>query len=273
MISNSKALVDKAILGDKKSLTQLIKSVENLIYNLSVRMLWHPQDAEDASQEIIIRVITNLNTFKGNSKFSTWVYRLATNHLLTILKRGQNKKTLNFVEFSNELQKGLEEAKHYSLNQGEQNLLVQEMKIGCSNGMLQCLDADSRTSYILGDILEFNSTEAAYIQNIKPATFRKRVSRARNDLFAFMRDNCGIVNSGNACRCRKQIAHCIGTGKIEPGKLRFATDGADIELLDKIESAEKSMVLFSTNPDYELPEKAVREIRGVLGINHAKQDI
>jgi RNA polymerase sigma factor (sigma-70 family) len=263
-MGKDKILVQKAILGDKTALTELIKSVENLIYNLSIKILWHPQDAEDASQEVLIRVITNLKSYKGESKFSTWVYRLATNHLLTILQK--NKKQLNFVDLSNELEQGISDFSSFEKNDGEQNLLIQEMKIGCTNGMLQCLDFDTRISYILGDVLGFDSNEGSYIQNIKPATFRKRLSRARNKLFTFMNINCGIVKSSNNCHCKKQINHCVNNGKINPKKLLFATDGTDIQLKNKIDSAEKSMCLFNSNPLYKLPENAVMEIRGVLNI-------
>ncbi len=260
-------LVKKAILGDKKSLTKLIKSVENLVYNLSIKMLWHPQNAEDASQEILIRVITNLKSFRGQSKFSTWVYRLATNHLSSIVNQRNNKKQLSFTDFTNELQQGLSNTIFKADNEGEQKLLIQEMKIGCTNGMLQCLDIETRTSYILGDILEFNSTEGAYIQNVKPATFRKRLSRARNKLFTFMDVNRGIAKSSNKCHCKKQISHCVQNGKLNSQKLLFAIDGADIHLKNKIENAENSMHLFNSNPQYKLPTKAVLEIRRILRID------
>ena len=263
-MERDKELVKKAVLGDKRALTMLIKSVESLIYNLALKILWHPQDAEDASQEVLIRVITNLKNFKGKSKFSTWVYRLAINHLLTILSK--NKKQLNFSKFSSELEEGLSNSFSYETNNGEKDLLIQEMKIGCSNGMLQCLDYHTRISYILGDILEFDSNEGAYIQDIKPAAFRKRISRARTKLFNFMYENCGIANVSNKCKCHKQIKHCVRNGKINPKKLIFAIDGSDINLKNNIDRAEKSMYLFNTNPEYKLPNKAVKELRNILKI-------
>ena len=66
-------LVDCALSGDTKALEELLVSVQDMIYNLSLRMLGNPCDAEDASQEIFIRIITRLSTFKKESAFSTWV--------------------------------------------------------------------------------------------------------------------------------------------------------------------------------------------------------
>ncbi len=266
-VKNEIELVKKALLGNKKALTEIIESVENLIYNLSIKMLWHPQDAEDASQEILIRVITNLKSFCGKSKFSTWVYRLATNHLLTLLNKKTQLNNMSFSSLSKELEQGLLNELYRVENSGEQDLLVQEMKIGCTNGMLQCLDANTRTSYILGDILGFNSKEGAYIQHVEATTFRKRLSRGRTKLFTFMNANCGVANKNNNCRCKKQLTHCIHTGKIKRSHFLFATDGSGVELKTKIDEAEKSLDLFNTNPSYRLPENAVNKIRKVLDIH------
>jgi len=79
-------LVDRAISGDRKALEELLVGVQDIVFNLSLRMLGSPHDAEDASQEIYIRIITGLSTFKKESAFSTWVYRIATNHLLNYKK-------------------------------------------------------------------------------------------------------------------------------------------------------------------------------------------
>src|SRR5437762_1736338 len=73
--------------GDQAALGQLIGMCKGLIYNLAIRMLGDPTDAEDATQEILIRVVTGLATFRGDSAFKTWVYRVASNHLLTARKR------------------------------------------------------------------------------------------------------------------------------------------------------------------------------------------
>jgi hypothetical protein len=132
--------------------------------------------------------------------------------------------------------------------------------------MLQCLDKDTRATYILGDILNFNSIEGANIQNISPEAFRKRLSRAREQLFAFMQANCGIAQPKNNCRCKKQIGHCISTNRITPKKLLFATNGEDISLLESINRAEDTVKLFQTNPDYEMTEKEVEELKRILEI-------
>ena len=68
------SLVDLAKDGNKKSLEAIVRRIQDRIYGLSLRMLYRPEDAEDATQEILIKIITHLDSFEGRSKFSNWAY-------------------------------------------------------------------------------------------------------------------------------------------------------------------------------------------------------
>src|SRR5688572_27185757 len=81
------ALVERAKAGDREALEAVVAAIQDRVYNLAIRMLWHPADAEDATQEILVRVVTHLGGFRGESAFTTWVYRVAVNYLLTTRKR------------------------------------------------------------------------------------------------------------------------------------------------------------------------------------------
>src|SRR5436309_8597326 len=74
--------------GDREALEALVRRHQPWIYNIAVRMLYHPQDAEDATQEILIRALTGLASFEGRSSFRTWLYRIVVNHVLN-MKRGR----------------------------------------------------------------------------------------------------------------------------------------------------------------------------------------
>ncbi len=265
--SHMNEIVERATNGDKLALNKVAKFVEKLTCNLSVKMLWNVEDAKDASQEILIKVITSLSSFRRESAFSTWVYRVANNYLLTYLAKQNKVQQMSFDDLSESLANGLLAATEFNGNAGEQNLLIQEIKIGCTNGMLQCLDKDSRAAYLLGDILNLSSVEGAAIQGISPAAFRKRLSRAREQLFAFMQANCGIARPRNSCRCKKQINHCIVSSKVNPKKLMFATNGEDVSLLGKTTRLEDTVKMFQTNPDYEMPPDKFEEIKQILELN------
>jgi len=140
---------------------------------------------------------------------------------------------------------------------------VEEVKIGCSTGMLQCLDTESRITYVVGEILEFNSTDGAYIQDISPETFRKRLSRARTKINEFTRQNCGLVNPENACRCHKKVDNAIATKQVNPNNLLFASK----ELITSIAEVETATGLIQTNPNFEFPQQRLNEIRKIVKAN------
>ena len=70
------------------------------MYALALRMLWHPQDAEDATQEILVRVVTRLAQFDFKSRLRTWAYRVATNYLLDVKKSCVERQKLSFTSFA-----------------------------------------------------------------------------------------------------------------------------------------------------------------------------
>src|SRR5262249_44830419 len=100
-------------------------------------MLWHPEDAEDAAQEILVRVVTRLGQFDFQSRLKTWVYRMATNYLLDVKKSCVERQRLTFTSFGEDLNEGLSTD---GPPEYERSILTEEVKIGCSLGLLQCLD-------------------------------------------------------------------------------------------------------------------------------------
>ena len=70
-------LIDRAIAGDASALEALLAEITDPVFGLALRMLGHVADAQDATQEILLRVMTRLASFEGRSAFSTWVYRLS----------------------------------------------------------------------------------------------------------------------------------------------------------------------------------------------------
>ncbi|NJL92496.1 MAG: RNA polymerase sigma factor [Anaerolineae bacterium] len=201
MYKTSMETIQRCLAGDKDALEILIQHIQRRIYNIAVRFLWEPMDAEDATQEILIRVITNLSSFRGDSTFETWVHRIAVNHLLNLKQR--TLETLTYEEGREHIQRASEGAEYTEPDRG---LLAEEVKISCTTSMLICLSRPLRMAYILGVIFELDGREAAYVLEVTPDTFRKRVSLARMQLRAFMEANCGLFNPDNPCRCTKKSA-------------------------------------------------------------------
>jgi RNA polymerase sigma factor (sigma-70 family) len=252
-------IIANCLNGDKKSVEILIKSIQRNVYNLSVRYLWNPMDAEDATQEILLKVLTNLSKFRGESSFTTWVYRVATNYLLN-MKRSEIEN-LTFEEGEYHLKVG---ATYPAYQNADADLLEEEVKIACSTSMLICVTRPLRLAYLIGEILEFDSNEGAFILDIEPATFRKRLSLARQQIRAFMAKQCGIYDPKNPCRCKQHINYCIEVDWFKPNALKFANKGRIEEVKQEIETIMNDAVIFQSHPNYLTPDSILDNIKTLL---------
>jgi len=276
MGSNIEAWVRQAKEGRGDALEELVRHIQDRVYGLSLRMLGHPADAEDASQEILIKVITHLDSYREESAFATWVYRVASNHLLTTHKRRAERMTLSFALFEEQLHKAQNGTSPASPITPEQDFLIEEERASCMQGMLLCLSRDLRLAFILGVVLGVSSQEGAYITDTTPAAFRKRVSRGRSGIQAFMRKNCGLVNPANPCQCARLVPYDIQVGWIDPDQPLYASRenrskvNPDIqERLQGLDEIERVAALFRTYPEQDPPESFVELVKGLLdSVNH-----
>lgn len=214
-------LVDKAVNGDKKALGRLLAGVWDMVYNLSLRMLGSPQDAEDAMQEIMIKIITQLSTFRKESAFSTWVYRIATNYLINCKKSMFAKRPLSFEFYAEDINAGFIPNSDDLLQGVEETILAEELKQSCTNVMLQCLDSESRCIYVLGLMFKADSKICGEILGITPEAYRQRLSRIRKKVAEFLGEYCGLSKTGK-CNCKKRIGYGIATHRLNPKNLEYS---------------------------------------------------
>ena len=264
-------LVELAKRGDKVALETLIRKIQDRVYGLAIRMLYYPADAEDATQEILVKIITQLSNFRQECAFETWVYRIASNHLLNTNKRRAESMELTFKQYEEQIDKGLTQSTVKAPLEAEQNLFTEEIMIRCMQGMLLCFDRELRIAFILGGIFEVSSDEAADILHITPSAFRKRFSRARTRMRNFMTRKCGFFNCVNPCRCSLQVDHAVKQKWINPDNLFFATHPSNlpqnserVEQIQEMNELERVAALFRCHPDYAAPETFVREIKKML---------
>lgn len=249
------AEVSLAKAGNKNALETVVRAVQQDVYGIALRFLWHPQDAEDATQEILIKVITNLGGFRGESSFKTWVYRVASNTLLTLKKKRMERQAMTFDKFADDLSQGLSSNSIHIECDLDEKLLLEEVKIGCTLAMLMCLDRKHRLAYILGEIIELDHCEAAMVLEITQAAFRKQLSRARQRIISFMSSQCGLVNSTNTCRCRKRVDTAVNLGRFDPHNLLFALSLEKakrfppvLEKIRQLEDTRRAAALYRSHP-------------------------
>lgn len=181
-------LVQRARDGDRAALEELLAAVQDDVLRLTLRMTGCPDDALDATQEILVRVMTRISTFKGEAAFGTWVHRIAVNHLLDRKRSAVERLELTFSRFADELLDGLAPV---APNAGpELDVLAREVKHGCTLALLTCLDRPLRVSYVLGEVFGVSSSEGAWICDTTETAYRKRLSRARALVRDFVAEHC-----------------------------------------------------------------------------------
>jgi len=259
-----------AAAGDKQAAKAVLAAIQDDIYELALRMLGHPADAEDAAQEILIVVLTHLGSFRGESALKTWVWRIAVNHLARV-RRGR-REVVTFELLGQRLRTGLHEDDSNRADP-ESEALTQELRLRCTEAMLLALDRESRIAYILGDILNLPGAEGAAVLELDEATYRKRLSRARARLYDFLRDWCGVFAAGNPCTCRGQAACAVERGLLAPADLdlsrqrtrppRTLISRAAGELTHLMHVAE----VLHGPASYAAPERLVASLQGLLDSN------
>lgn len=220
-------LVRQATAGDRDALERLIRRHQGWVYNIAVRMVWRTDRAEDATQEILIKIVTHLGSFEGRSRFRTWAYRIAVNHLLNVQKSEMERQGVTFTDLGREMDGlpdlDLPDPKSVPV---ELPLLVEEAKVGCTTAMLMCLDRRQRLAFILGEVFGASDRIGAEVMEVSPDNFRQVLARARRDLYSFMNHKCGLVNPSNPCRCAKKTQAFIDKGYLDPAKLQFTAERA-----------------------------------------------
>jgi len=216
------SLVAQARDGDWDALEQLILRHQAWIFNIAVRMVRKREEAEDITQEALLKMLTKLSTFQSRSSFRTWLYRIVVNHILN-LKHKQVEVTFS------ELGMVMDELPDQTLPDPANgslplSVLIEEAKIGCTKAMLLCLDRRQRLVNILGELFGVKSELGAELLDLSPSNFRQLLTRARHDLYNYMNNRCGLVNQSNPCRCARKTRSFVEQGYIDPDHRRFTRE-------------------------------------------------
>lgn len=220
--TSDEALAAQAAGGDAEALDALLRRQQKPLYHLALRMLQTREDAEDATQDVLVKIATHLSSFRGESAFRTWAYRIMANHLLDRVRSRPELSVHDFDCYADYLARAPDAdlPPKFGSSQ-ERELLVKEAKSACLLGMTLCLEREERLVFLLGEVLEAGEAMGAAIMDLTPENFRQRLSRARRRIYGFMAGHCGLVDPGNACRCPRKTAAFIRDGIVDPRGLVF----------------------------------------------------
>lgn len=177
-------IIELAIQGDKKAMSMLVNRYSSRVYNLALRILRNKEEAEDVLQDTFLTVVAKLHTFDGRSSFFTWLYRIATNSALMLLRkkkiRRANFKDNDLDPEQNELENLVDWTQDPTIDVYNEEI---REKI---DEAINSLKEKYKTVFILRDIENLSTREAADILNITEENVKIRLLRARQFLRDFL---------------------------------------------------------------------------------------
>lgn len=271
-------LIDKSVSGNKNALEELIKKHQDWVFNVALSFVAEYNDATDITQEVLIKIITKLSTFKKESDFRTWVYRIIKNHFLNMKRSKYEIVPMNFDQFGQSLDNIVDAEIAGNSFEVEENLVIEEAKLSCMKAMLLCLDREQRLIYIMGELFELPDSTGAEIMEITKENFRVRLHRAKKQLYNFMNNKCGLINKNNPCRCAKKTTGFIRMGFVDPVNLHFQKNAIatiDKSVATKVESLNDEILpayrkLYMEHPFLKNPG-GLESIRKLLSSDSVKR--
>lgn len=187
-MDNEAELVKRAQNGDVAAFEVLIEDYQKRIFSIAYRMIQHQEDAADLTQEVIVKIFKNLDKFKGDSKFSTWVYRIATNTCLDEIKKAR-RRTVYSLDKEIETEDGsiaaeLPDTAPTPEEAAEKNDIKKALY-----DAIQRLGKEHQTVIVLRDLQGLSYEEIAQILHCSVGTVKSRISRAREKLKKLLSEN------------------------------------------------------------------------------------
>ncbi len=193
-------IVRKVLQGDVNAFEKLVTEYEKGVYAIALRMTGNPEDASDMTQEAFIKAYNSLQSFRGDSKFSVWLYRIASNVCLDFLRSRSRKPTVSLsVEDDEGEETQLDVADE---SQSPELLLERSLTRDAVQRGLQALAPDYRQILLLREIQGLSYEEIADVLRIEVGTVKSRIFRARKRLCAFLVEDGNIPDFASSGRMK-----------------------------------------------------------------------
>jgi DNA-directed RNA polymerase specialized sigma24 family protein len=227
----------KAAAGDGPALQEVIRGLQDGLFGLSLRVLGNREEAENATQEMLVQIAAGISHFSFRQKLRTWAYHIAVKVLLEAKESRVERRYLSFERFAEDLTANAKKGMAWD---DEKSVLLEETKISCTFEILQCLTRTQRVVFLLCDVWDFSGSEAVEIIGVPSEILRKRLQLARSAIRKFGRHHCGLVSDIALCRCHRQIFSSLDSGKVQLEALQFATRPASfVDIRTLVRSVEQ----------------------------------
>jgi RNA polymerase sigma factor (sigma-70 family) len=253
-------LAARAVDGDKAALEEVVRLLQDPLYRLALRMTWRPADAEDATQEILIRVVTRLASWRGEAELLTWAYRIGVNYLLNLRRKTPREaQQLSLDEFRADLADGWR-----TPTTRARRPRCWPRRRGCPAPSRCCSAWSEASGYRSCSATSSSSHRRMRRGYSKPA--RRRTAngwRGRHRIRAFMESTCGLVNPEAFCRCAGRVPKAIDAGHVNQRTPSFTVhpvspSGRGVaEAADQLHRLHDAAAVLRAHPDYAAPQAKV----------------
>lgn len=194
MIASDEALARRASSGDTTAFEALVSRYEARIYSLARRLTGDPSDAEEALQDTFVRMHRRLGSFRGESRFSTWLFRVATNCALMVRRRERRHRAESLEEYLPRFDGDGRHARDVDHGEAARvDRLLDRRRFSEAAGVaLRRLPRPYRVAFVLRDLEEMPAGEVARILRVSPAAVRQRVHRARLMMRGYLSHLVGV---------------------------------------------------------------------------------
>jgi hypothetical protein len=191
----------------------------------------------------------------------TWAYAVATRHLLRSRKRLARERSVEVLE--GRIRQGLAITEPASAPEGDARLLEREMRLGCTTAMLACLSLEERLAIVLAEVLGADDELGARLCDVSPATYRKRLSRARQRMRPILEELCSLARVDAPCTCTRQARakELAGIATSTYTRLPIVDEQSVLHAMDGLGALRKLGAVFAVVPLVDPPEDLWEELR------------
>lgn len=190
---SEKKIIEKVLGGDANAFEELVLKYEKTVYNLALRMVGDRDDASDMTQEAFIKAYGSLSSFRGDSKFSVWIYRITTNVCLDFLRSKSRKQQVSLTvsdDDDEDAQLDIPDPKADPEQQLIKKISMQSVEEG-----LKTLPDKQRQILVMRELGGMSYAEIGAALSLEEGTVKSRIFRARKRLCTFLLDSGNIPDS------------------------------------------------------------------------------
>ena len=189
---SEKKIIEKVLGGDANAFEELVLKYEKTVYNLALRMVGDRDDAFDMTQEAFIKAYGSLSSFRGDSKFSVWIYRITTNVCLDFLRSKSRKQQVSLTVSDDDEDAQLDIPDPSSAPEQQ---LIKKISMQSVEEGLKTLPDKQRQILVMRELGGMSYAEIGAALSLEEGTVKSRIFRARKRLCAFLLDSGNIPDS------------------------------------------------------------------------------